>query len=137
MNIISILKKTDKWIEFEIWYEEWRKSHSKNFHTFNIAVFEQYCFDIQTGVFQKYLESIGFNVEKQLNDIIYDDRCRMTEAEILDKRYTESWYLRTVSIFYDEYITICLNPTDWLGNSVPFDSFEDLLTWVFEGQYKK
>ena len=132
MNKIDQLKDTNKWKAFEIWYEQWRKLYSKNFHTFNISVFENYCFDIQRGVFEKYLEFIGFNVEKQLFNIHHNERILMTESQILNKRYTEAWFLRTVASVHDEYVTICSNPVDHRGNSIPFDSFEELLIWFFK-----
>lgn len=57
MNLIEQLQTTLKWGEFEQWYEGWRESNKKNYHTFNIEVFKQYCLDIQKGVFEKFIES--------------------------------------------------------------------------------
>ena len=60
MTLIEQLQQSPKWAEFEKWYEDWRDSHKKNFHTFNIEVFENYCFDIQKGVFEKFINTDSY-----------------------------------------------------------------------------
>lgn len=60
LTLLEQLNKSPKWAEFEKWYEDWRDSHAKNFHTFNIEVFKNYCFDIQKGVFEKFIQSSGY-----------------------------------------------------------------------------
>ena len=132
MNLIQQLQQTSKWKEFDAWYEIWRQSHSKNYHTFNLSVFKEYCIDIQKGVFEKFIESRGYNVEKQLHDIPYEERAEMSEKELLKVRYKEAWFIRTAVIVSDTYTPVCLNPIDnYLNRVIPFDSFEELLIWYF------
>lgn len=62
MNLMKELQETSKWKEFETWYEMWRNDHKKNYHTFNIEVFKEYCIDVQKSIFEKFIESQGYEI---------------------------------------------------------------------------
>jgi len=70
MNLIQQLQQTPKWEEFEEWYEKWRDSHKKNYHTFNIEVFKQYAPEIQKGVFEKFLTDNQSYIEVDLIKLV-------------------------------------------------------------------
>lgn len=88
-------------------------------------------FSLQQGVFEEFFESVGFNIEKKLWDIPWAQRWNMSDEQILKTRYVEAWFLKTVFMANNEYNTLCINPTNHRHQSIPFDSFEDLLTWYF------
>ena len=124
MDLIQQLQQTPKWKEFDAWYTE-----------------QEYCLPLRfielpleftKGVFEKFIESRGYNVEKQLHDIPYEERAEMSEKELLKVRYKEAWFIRTAVIVSDTYTPVCLNPIDnYLNRVVPFNSFEELLIWYF------
>ena len=119
MNLIQQLQQTSKWKEFDAWYTE-----------------QQYCLPLRfielpleftKGVFEKFIESRGVNIEKQLKDLSYEQKINLSENEMLNKRYNEEWFIKTVLIINGNYKTAFL-PVD---QQIPFGSFEELLIWYF------
>lgn len=129
MDLIQQLQQTPKWKEFEEWYNNF---YIKNNHVPSLVTLGQVPVEMYKGVFEKFIESRGCNVEKQLYDIPYEERAEMSENELLKVRYKEAWFIRTVVIVSDTYTPVCLNPIDnYLNRVVPFNSFEELLIWYF------
>lgn len=127
MNLIQQLTTSSKWKEFMDWYET-----NKEFNDPSLPIFLSYSLMCQKRVFEKFIESRGYNVEKQLHDIPYEERAEMSEKELLKVRYKEAWFIRTVVIVSDTYTPVCLNPIDnYLNRVIPFDSLEELLIWYF------
>lgn len=129
-NLIQQLQQTPKWKEFEEWYEK-QDFYIQMKYTYKDYWFEVLDFPFQKEVFEKFIESHGFNIEKQLHNIPYHDRLVMAEEEQLKIRYKEAWFIRTV-VIVDYYTPVCLNPIDhYLRQTKPFESFEELLIWYF------
>lgn len=132
MNLIQQLQTTPKWKEFEEWY---------NVQGYFVPLdgiyqlhrtFIEFPIEFQKGVFEKFIESRGYNIEKQLHDLPREERAEMSEKDLLKVRYKEAWFIRTVVIVSDTYTSICLNPVDnYLNKVIQFDSFEELLIWYF------
>lgn len=129
-NLIQQLQATPKWNTFENWYEEQPYDIPMR-STWKDTTFIESHSHFQKGVFEKFIESHGFNIEKQLENIDYNQRSEMSDEEILSKRFNECWFIRTAFLVGVYYQTHTLNPNDYTGNSVPFDSFEELLIWYF------
>lgn len=131
MNLIQQLQVTPKWKEFEEWYE------TQNFDIYFTPVYDYPGFteleiSFQKGVFEKFIEGRGYNIEKQLHDIPHEERAELSEKELLKVRYKEAWFIRTVVTVSNIYTPVCLNPLDnYLNKVTPFDSFEELLVWYF------
>lgn len=139
MNLIQQLQQTSKWKKFEEWYLKqsypiyiYNKPGNK-FNQYEEEIgFVEYPIEFTKSVFEKFIESQGFNVEKQLWDISVQERSELSEKEILSKRYTEAWFIRTSFLVDNHYATHCINPIDnYLQKHIPFNSFEELLIWYF------
>lgn len=122
--MIEQIKQTPKWKEFEEWFG------NQNYITF-FPAFLANPLEFQQGVFEKFIESQGFKIEKQLWDIPIEERRNMTKEEILNKQYKEAWFIRFVFLVNDEYKTETINPTGWDLRTKPFNSFQELLTFYF------
>lgn len=129
LNLIQQLQTTPKWSEFKEWYSIYQVNTP---HVPSLNTLERVPYELYKGVFEKFIESRGYNIEKQLQDISYEERTDMSEQKILELRYKEAWFIRTVIIVNDFYTPVCLNPMDnYLNRLIPFNSFEELLIWYF------
>ena len=117
------LSKTKYWKKFEEWYEE----------RYGAQVPKIYRPDFDRYVFELFLESVDYKVEKQLWDLSAYEISTMSYKEILDKKFREAWFLRSVLLHQNQYKVLTFNPVDHLGISIPFDSFEQLVEFFFNG----
>lgn len=132
MNLIQQLQKTRKWKRFEKWYN--KQSYFIRFNGYYQLhqTFIELPFDFQKGVFEKFIESRGYNIEKGLWDFLKKEKDDMDESQILKLRFKEKWFIRSSVIVDNYYTSFCLNPLDNITKeTIVFNSFEELLIWYF------
>lgn len=123
MTLIEQLQQTPLWEKFEQWYLNNRDL--LNFPHINYFNGLDFCF--QKGVFEKFFESKELIVENTvISPLNIPEEFR---KDLYEKKICQKWYLRSTYITKTEYYTICINDV-----KNPFNSFQELLIWYFNGK---